>query len=138
MEQVIRVGLGVYIFNTKGDVLLGLRKSTHGVGTWCPPGGHMEFGESNEQTAIREVFEETGIKLDSKDLSFVGLTNDFFQEANKHYITIHMKAEQYLVEPLVMEPYKCEEWKWFALDSLPENMFLSNQNFFKIYGIKTL
>ncbi len=40
-----KVGLGVLIFKD-GKVLLGKRKGAHGEGTWCPPGGHLEFGET--------------------------------------------------------------------------------------------
>lgn len=30
---------------------------------WFPPGGGLEHGETHEQAALREVFEETGIRL---------------------------------------------------------------------------
>ena len=61
--KTVKVGLGLYILNDRGQVLLGLRKAKHGEGTWCPPGGHMEYGESFEEGAVREAFEETGIAL---------------------------------------------------------------------------
>ena len=89
MENIVRVGVGVYLFNAQHQVLLGLRKNAHGNGTWCPPGGHLEFGESNEQAAIREVKEETNISVKPEDISLQGVTNDFYKESNKHYITLH-------------------------------------------------
>ena len=42
MEKVIKVGVGLYIFNSKNQVLLGLRKSQHANGTWCPLSRDME------------------------------------------------------------------------------------------------
>ena len=66
--KITRVGVGLYLFNDKHQLLLGLRKSSHGCGTWCPPGGHMEFGESNEQAAIREAREETGLEVRPEDV----------------------------------------------------------------------
>jgi len=45
MDKVPRVGLGVLIIKD-GKVLLGRRKGAHGEGTWAPPGGHLECGES--------------------------------------------------------------------------------------------
>ncbi len=54
-EKIVKVGLGLYIFNERHQVLLGLRKSAHGNGTWCPPGGHMEYGENFEEGATREA-----------------------------------------------------------------------------------
>ena len=81
MEKQIRVGVGLYIFNVNNQLLLGLRKSEHGKGTWCPPGGHMEYGESNEQAAIREALEETGLKIQKQDVHLQGVTNDFYPES---------------------------------------------------------
>ena len=44
MENTFKVGVGLYIVNEKRQLLLGLRKSAHGCGTWGPPGGQLEFG----------------------------------------------------------------------------------------------
>ena len=56
------VGVGVIVLRN-GLVLLGERIGSHGSGTWALPGGHLEFGETVEQCAAREVLEETGLKL---------------------------------------------------------------------------
>lgn len=135
MENIVRVGVGVYLFNPQHQVLLGLRKSAHGNGTWCPPGGHLEFGESNEQAAIREVKEETNISVNPENISLQGITNDFYKESNKHYITLHFFCKNFTGEPQLMEPDKCEKWQWFDLDNLPKNLFLSNQNFLKCHPL---
>lgn len=130
-EKIVRVGLGLYIFNDKHPVLLGLRKSEHGQGTWCPPGGHMEYGESFEEGAVRETKEETGLLINPKDVIFADITNDFFKESGKHYVTFHMTTHIYIGEPYVAEPEKCEGWQWFDINELPENMFLPAANFLK-------
>ena len=70
--KTVKVGLGLYILNDRGQVLLGLRKAKHGEGTWCPPGGHMEYGESFEEGAVREAFEETGIRVNPADVRVAG------------------------------------------------------------------
>ena len=62
-ERQIGIGVGLYILNKNEQLLLGLRKSSHGCGTWCPPGGHLEYGESFEQAASRETLEETGLNV---------------------------------------------------------------------------
>ncbi len=138
MENIIKVGIGVYLFNDKKQVLLGLRKSPHGQGTWCPPGGHLEFGESFEQGAIREAKEETNLDIMPKDLKLSGTTNDFFEETGKHYITIHMSCHKYHGSLEISEPDKCETWKWFDLNNLPDNLFLPNKNFLKIHNLKNI
>jgi len=66
------VGFGVILLKG-GKVLLGKRHSDpkkadselYGEGTWTLPGGKLEFGEEFEEGAIREVAEETSIKLNS-------------------------------------------------------------------------
>jgi hypothetical protein len=58
-EEHAKVGVSVLVMN--GDrVLLEKRQHTHGAGTWGPPSGHIDFGETPEQTAERETREETG------------------------------------------------------------------------------
>lgn len=52
---------GGLIFNSRNEVALIARHSRSGHLEWCLPKGHIEKGETPEQTAIREVHEETGI-----------------------------------------------------------------------------
>lgn len=129
MEKIIKVGVGVYIFNSNNQLLLGLRKSPHGEGTWCPPGGHLEYEESFEAAAIREVKEETGLDIAQNDVAVIGVTNDFFKESGKHYVTIHLKAKEFNGEVKLCEPDKFAKWQWFDMDNLPENMFLPAAQF---------
>ncbi len=57
------VSVDVVIENEKGEVLM--EKRAHGQyrGFWCLPGGHVNSGETLEEAAKREVFEETGFKV---------------------------------------------------------------------------
>ncbi len=129
LQKQIGIGVGLYLFNDEHQLLLGLRKSKHGEGTWCPPGGHLEYGESFEKAAVRETMEETGILAQEKDVSIGGVTNDFFEESGKHYVTIHLIASSFSGEPKIMESDKCAQWQWFDLDKLPENIFLPAAHF---------
>jgi len=127
-DQRPKVGLGVIILKDN-NVLLGKRKNAHGKGDWCFPGGHLEFNESLEDCAIREVSEETGINI--KNIKPSSFTNDIFKKENKHYVTLFMLANYDSGEAKVMEPEKCEKWEWFKRDELPENLFLPIQNLLK-------
>lgn len=82
-----QIGVGVLIFR-ENQLLLGKRKNAHGDGAWAAAGGHLEFGESPEECATREVLEETGIRI--KNIRPGPFTNDFFEKENKHYITLFM------------------------------------------------
>lgn len=107
-------------------VLLGKRKSAHGSDCWAFPGGHLEFGESVEECAARELYEETG--LTATKISCGPYTNDIFIEAEKHYITLYAFADTSVGEPEVREPEKCACWEWFKWDTLPAPLFLPIQN----------
>lgn len=123
-----RVGIGVFIFKN-GKFLVGHRKGSHGEGSWAVPGGHLEFGETFEQTAIREIKEETG--LDIKDIRFGAVTNDIFKDENKHYVTIWLTSQWKSGEPEILEPHKCIEQRWVDFNSLPEPLFLTWKQLFR-------
>jgi 8-oxo-dGTP diphosphatase len=124
-ENWPRVGLGVCIIKDS-KVLLGQRLNAHGDGSWCFPGGHLEFGETWEECAIREVTEETGLTI--KNPVFVTCTNDIFEEENKHYITLYLKAAWISGEPQVLEPEKMVKWQWFNWEKLPSPLFIPMQH----------
>ena len=52
---------GVILHGSRG-VLLVKRKYEPAAGAWCLPAGFMEYGETPERTAVRELREETGIE----------------------------------------------------------------------------
>jgi len=47
-----------------GRILLTRRSINPGRGLWTFPGGFVDFGESVTDAAVRETFEETGLKVD--------------------------------------------------------------------------
>lgn len=114
-----RVGIGVMIL--KDDlVLLGKRKGAHGSGEYAFPGGHLEYMESFEDCARREVREECGIEID--DLRF-HLVSNVVQYAPKHYVHIGLIARIKSGQPHVCEPDKIESWNWYDLAHLPHPLF---------------
>ena len=62
---VINVGATVIVMNGKHEILLNLRSDTH---TWGIIGGGMEPGESLEETAARELWEEAGLQAERFEL----------------------------------------------------------------------
>lgn len=86
------------------------------------PGGHLELYESFEDTARREVTEETGMKI--KNVRFGGVTNDIFADESKHYVTIWMMTDWAAGEPYITEPDKCTEQRWCTFEDVPEPLFL--------------
>ncbi|KAK4144171.1 NUDIX hydrolase domain-like protein [Dichotomopilus funicola] len=116
----VRVGVGVFILATSNEpadnprFLVGKRLRAHGEGTWALPGGHLEFGESIEECGVREVDEETSLKV--KNPRYLTCTNDIMLADNKHYITcfvVYERANE-TQEAQLCEPDKGEAWEWWT------------------------
>lgn len=134
LQERPKVGIGVAVVKDQ-KVLLGKRKGAHGSGDWSFPGGHLEFGETPEECASRELLEETNLKA----LHVIPgpWTNDIF-EGKKHYITIFMFVTKFSGTPQVLEPHKSENWEWFQWDHLPTPLFAPIHSLVKCVGMDRL
>lgn len=129
-----KVGVGVILVRTvefpsfgnqpeihRPEVLLGLRRKSHGDGEWSLPGGHMELGERFMDTCKREVLEETGMEI--AGIVPLCFTNDIFEKDGLHYVTLFFGALWNSDQvPRVMED-KTETWGFFSMDKLPSPLF---------------
>ena len=129
-----KVGVGVVVVS-EGKLLLGKRKGAHGEGSWSPAGGHLEFGETVEECAKRELLEETG--LIATRLRLGPWTNDFIDN-DKHYVTLFVFVDDFVGEVVLKEPEKCEGWHWFDIQELPHPLFPSIANMIEKVGIDHL
>jgi 8-oxo-dGTP diphosphatase len=114
---VERVRVGVAAVVGDGDRWLVLRRTgAHGAGTWGLPGGHQEFGESPEQTAVREVAEETGLRVVAT--ARLGFTDDPMPEIGRHYVTLFVACETVAGAARIAEPEKATDLAWMTPDEL--------------------
>ncbi|MCJ1783551.1 NUDIX hydrolase [Mammaliicoccus sciuri] len=119
---VILVGALVLIFNRDKQVLLQLRSDNE---SWGLPGGTMELGESFEEAATREVYEETNLEI--QNLKFV--TNFSGKDYHMVYpngdeaytVTALFESEEYEGE-LSADIKETQNLKFFDLDKLPKNI----------------
>ena len=125
-QAAVRVGVAVVV-RRQNSVLMGLRKGSHGAGSWSLPGGHLEPGETVSGCAARELFEETGLILDPALMRKLTFTNDVFSAEGKHYVTLYVECDFIgPAEPEVCEPDKCAGWLWCP--KAPEPLFLPIAN----------
>ena len=80
-EQRPKVGVGILIFKD-GKILLHKRKGSHGAGEYAFPGGHLEYMESFEDCAKREIAEECGVEVVNIRFNYVANVAKY---APKHY-----------------------------------------------------
>lgn len=127
MENNIKVGVGVLLIK-ENKVLLGHRvkdaKDTGGIyepDSWTCPGGKQEYNETILACAVRETKEETNLVLEPSSLQVFDATDDI--QPAKHFITLNVLATKYSGELKVMEPNKIDEWRWFDLSDLPDNIY---------------
>jgi 8-oxo-dGTP diphosphatase len=129
----VRVGVGVFILQSSSSpstnltFLLGKRKGSHGSGSYALPGGHLEFGETPEECAAREVMEETGLR--AKNMRYLTTTNDVMEREGKHYVTLFMVCERdgEGEEPRNLEPEKCDGWEWVKWEDLLNWVRIENE-----------
>ena len=125
-EGIVRVGTASIILKDK-KVLMHKRKGKHAPGVWAFPGGHLEFEEGFEECVRREIKEETGLDVGKVTVPLT-ITRDFHKQEGKSYVTIFFGAEYIGGEAKVMEPEKCECWKWFSREDLPKELMLPIKN----------
>ncbi|MDP2874443.1 MAG: NUDIX domain-containing protein [bacterium] len=138
-KKKVGVGFGVMLMK-EGKILLGRRhpdpnkagSELRGEGTWTMPGGKLEFGESFEDGAKREVFEETGLQLN--EAAVVCVNNDKNEYA--HFVTVGLFSDKFVGEPKVMEPDEIAEWRWFSLDTLPTPLYFPSAKVIENYRKK--
>lgn len=121
-RDYIGVGGGVLIFNTDGEILL-LKRGKYvrnEAGWWCKPGGTVEYGEKSMDAMKREIKEEVNLDIDIWGV--LPNTDHILKEEGQHWLAVNFLATVRGGELKNMEPDKCDEVRWFALDDLPEKL----------------
>ena len=113
-------GLGIIVWKD-GKFLMFKRKGAHRPDTWAAPGGGLEYGESWEEGAEREVMEETGLSI--KNIRPLAFTNDVFEDEHRHSVTIWLESDWAGGEAKIMEPHKHASLAWHTFKDLPSPLF---------------
>ena len=107
---------GVVVKNN--EVLLIKRAVTPFKGYWCLPGGLMDVGETIEQTALREVKEETGMK--AKIVKLVGVYSGPKRDPRGTIVTIvHLMK---YVKVIGKHDNEVSDVRFFPINKLPKRI----------------
>ena len=121
-RPLIQTGASVLVEDSEGRVLLQLRHDNH---CWGYPGGSMEIDEELEDTARRELLEETGIVAEELELFGV------FSGKALHYIYPNGDEVSNVDIVYLCKKYsgtlKCQEGevdelRFFAASEIPDNI----------------
>ena len=111
--------------DTQVAALIG-RIDRRGRMLWSLPKGHIELGETAEQTAIREVAEETGIQ--GSVLAALGSIDYWFvTEGRRVHKTVHHYLMRFLGGELSDEDVEVSEVAWVPLKELPSRLAYADE-----------
>lgn len=116
------------VVEQSGHILLVRRKHNPGKGLWALPGGHLELHERLKEGVIREVREETGLKVPDKVLTGSLKADHIFDEVNRSNIgrvityAQHIKLQDNMELPKVKGMDDADKAKWVPLVDIKENL----------------
>ena len=108
--------------NNQEEILFQKRKNTG----YCDgfydlsASGHVDANESMKDAMCREAKEELGIDIKQEDLEFVCMIHK--NSNGCIYYNGYFKANKWNGEPIINEPKKNDELRWFNIESLPSNI----------------
>ena len=104
-----------YIIKDGKVLLLKKSKGRFGEGKWNAPGGKIKLGEDPVECAIREVFEETGLRIN--DVKKHGVIDYYFGTKSEPTWTVHIFSTNSFQGEL--KPSDEGILKWVNLNELP-------------------
>lgn len=118
-RPILMPAAGAAIINKKNEILLQRRTDNK---CWGIPGGSMELGETFEETAIREVKEETGLSVNRLELFNIFSGEDLhyiYPNGDEVYITTAVFLCNDYSSDLKRDEEETLELKFFKLNELP-------------------
>ncbi|MFE1250219.1 NUDIX domain-containing protein [Streptomyces sp. NPDC058735] len=102
-------------------ILLSQRGGPYGYRRWHLPSGKLDQGETLTAGAARELFEETGVRVDPAHLRLLHVVHHHQGDGSER-IGFFFTATEWEGTPTNKEPEKCLTLQWFADHDLPEDL----------------
>lgn len=112
----------VIVENEKNEVLLIRRAKEPFRGMYALAGGHMDYGiETVQNTAVRELKEETGLVSKIEDLELLGIYSHPKRDPRGHYVTAVYVVKKY--SGVLLAADDADDARFFPIDDLPPLAF---------------
>ncbi len=122
----IQTGAAIIIRNENGQILLQERTDRH---KWGLPGGCQDLGEDLRFTAVREAYEETGIKLDPYEIELIDtLSGESRKNSYPNGDIVYNNTSLYLADVSMEDASnlkgdsETKRLQFFNPDEVPENL----------------
>lgn len=122
----IQTGSAIIIRNSDGKILLQERTDRN---KWGLPGGCQDLGESLRDTAVREAYEETGIKLDPNEIELIDtLSGESRKNSYPNGDIVYNNTSLYLADVSIEDASnlkgdsETKRLQFFAPEEVPENL----------------
>jgi len=105
----------IAFIETKNGQILSTRSK--GKTKYYIPGGKREFGETDEQTLVREIAEELNVRIDKNTMDYVG-TFKAQSDGAKEGVIVKMTCYKAQYEGTIEPTSEIEEIKWLNYKDL--------------------
>ena len=126
----IQTGAAIIIRNESGQILLQERTDRH---KWGLPGGCQDLGEDLRFTAVREAYEETGIKLDPYEIELIDtLSGESRKNSYPNGDIVYNNTSLYLADVSMEDASnlkvdsETKRLQFFNPDEVPENLMYAD------------
>lgn len=118
-RHMVRVAVFALV-EQDGKVLLTKRANTgYKDGWYTLPSGHLEDGETVQETAVRELREETGLEARVEDVEVAHVCHN---KEDLEYFNFYVVVKKWSGTPTNTEPKSCSEVAWYQKRDLPSNL----------------
>ncbi|MEV6133179.1 NUDIX hydrolase [Streptomyces violaceusniger] len=114
-------------------VLLIQRKWPPHEGTWALPGGHVDRRETSRRAGVRELVEETGVRMDADQLRQVGVWDRPDRDPRGRYVTVVYMAVVPVGTP-IQAGDDARTAHWWPLDALPKQLAFDHAEILSAVG----
>lgn len=135
-EGLWHIHVGIWLMNEKGELLFQKRSNKKKVnpGKWTRTGGHVDAGESPEVGMQRELEEEMGLHIDSKNFELMEINKEeiFSKELGttmRHFVYSYFAYTNAKIEDCKLQEEEVSDAKYMSIEEIEKLYEERNENY---------